>query len=257
MPSGKANLLGNRAHWAFVYLKKAGLVESRKRGIYCITPRGLDVLAQQPTRIDCKYLEKFPEFIVFRDLRHDEDASVAATADPPTQGTPEETLDAAHQRLSLDLQSELLDQVKSASPAFFERLVVVLLVGMGYGGTLQDAGASVGKSGDGGIDGIIKEDRLGLDVIYIQAKRWEGTVGRPEIQKFAGALQGQRARKGVFITTSSFSSDARDYVKTIDSRIVLMDGPELAKHMLDHNIGVSPVRSYEVKRIDSDFFSEE
>lgn len=151
----------------------------------------------------------------------------------------------------------MLDQVKSASPAFFERLVVELLVGMGYGGSLQDAGKAVGKSGDGGIDGIIKEDILGLDLIYIQAKRWEGSVGRPEVQKFAGALQMHRARKGVFITTSAFSKDALDFVSRIDSKIVLIDGETLAKYMIDHNVGVSRLRSYDVKRIDSDYFSEE
>ena len=174
-----------------------------------------------------------------------------------TDATPEEALDAAYGRLRLDLEGELLEQVRSASPSFFERLVVELLVRMGYGGTLRDAGQAVGKSGDGGIDGIIKEDRLGLDVIYVQAKRWGSTVGRPEIQKFAGALQGHRARKGVFITTSSFSTDALDFASRIDSKIVLIDGPALAKYMIDHNVGVSLARSYEVKKIDSDYFSEE
>jgi len=147
--------------------------------------------------------------------------------------------------------------VKSASPSFFERLVVELLVRMGYGGTLRDAGQAVGKSGDGGIDGIIKEDRLGLDVIYIQAKRWDSTVGRPEIQKFAGALQGHRARKGVFITTSGFSAEATDFASRIDSKVVLIDGATLARYMIDHDVGVSPSRSYEVKKIDSDYFTEE
>jgi restriction system protein len=147
--------------------------------------------------------------------------------------------------------------VKAASPSFFERLVVELLVRMGYGGSLRDAGAAVGRSGDGGIDGIIKEDRLGLDLIYVQAKRWDGTVGRPEIQKFAGALQGHRARKGVFITTSAFSADASDYVSRIDSKIVLIDGATLAKLMIDHDVGVSTTRSYELKRIDLDYFAEE
>ncbi len=171
--------------------------------------------------------------------------------------TPEEALDAAYQRLRIDLEAELLDQVKEASPSFFERLVVQLLVRMGYAGTLRDAGEAVGKSGDGGIDGIIKEDRLGLDVIYIQAKRWDSTVGRPEIQKFAGALQGHRARKGVFITTEGFSSEAVDFVSRIDSKIVLIDGSMLARYMIDHEVGVTASRSYDVKRIDSDYFTEE
>ncbi|MDW8469857.1 MAG: restriction endonuclease [Burkholderiales bacterium] len=155
------------------------------------------------------------------------------------------------------LETELLERIKAASPAFFERLVVELLVAMGYGGSLRDAGQAVGRSGDGGIDGIIKEDRLGLDVLYVQAKRWDAPVGRPEIQKFVGALQGHRARKGVFITTSSFTKEAEEYVRVIDSKIVLVDGQTLAALMIDHNVGVAPVRAYELKRIDSDYFSEE
>ncbi len=171
--------------------------------------------------------------------------------------TPEEALDSAYERLREELEAELLDAVKAATPSFFERLVIDLLVRMGYGGSLRDAGHAVGRSGDGGIDGIIKEDRLGLDAIYIQAKRWEGTVGRPDIQKFAGAPQGHRARKGVFITTSGFSADALDYVSRIDSKIVLIDGAELAKLMIDHGVGVSTTRSYELKRLDLDYFAEE
>jgi restriction system protein len=202
-------------------------------------------------------LEQFPEFVAFRELRHERPDEPAVTVNSSSDATPEEALDSAYQRLRLDLEAELLDQVKAASPSFFERLVVELLVRMGYGGTLRDAGQAVGKSGDGGIDGIIKEDRLGLDLIYIQAKRWDGTVGRPEIQKFAGALQGHRARKGVFITTSSFSADALEFTSRIESKIVLIDGAALAKHMIDHNVGVSTSRSYEVKKIDSDYFSEE
>jgi restriction system protein len=254
--SGQPTVIRNRAGWARTYLKKAGLISSTRRGYFCITERGQSVLASEPDRIDVKYLEQFPEFVAFRELRHERpDEAVPVTVS--SDATPEEALDAAYGRLRLDLEAELLDQVKSASPSFFERLVVELLVRMGYGGTLRDAGQAVGKSGDGGIDGIIKEDRLGLDVIYIQAKRWDSTVGRPEIQKFAGALQGHRARKGVFITTSSFSSDALEFASRIDSKIVLIDGAALAKHMIDHNVGVSVSRSYEVKKIDSDYFSEE
>jgi restriction system protein len=158
--------------------------------------------------------------------------------------------------LRASLEPELLQQVMTASPAFFERLVVDLLVRMGYGGSFRDAGQAVGKSGDGGIDGIIKEDQLGLDLIYIQAKRWEGSVGRPEIQKFAGALQGHRARKGVFITTSTFSKDAFAFVEKIDSKIILIDGATLARLMVDNNVGVSLVTEYQVKRVDSDYFTD-
>ncbi|MCU0225871.1 MAG: restriction endonuclease [Acidobacteria bacterium] len=257
LASGQQTVILNRAGWARTYLKKAGLIESVRRGYFRITERGKSVLASKPERIDVKYLERFPEFKAFRELRHDRPGDAPLPGTIGSDATPEEALDAAYGRLRLTLEADLLDQVKTASPTFFERLVVELLVRMGYGGTLRDAGQAVGKSGDGGIDGIIKEDRLGLDAIYIQAKRWDSTVGRPEIQKFAGALQGHRARKGVFITTSSFSADALDFASRIDSKIVLIDGAALAKHMIDHNVGVSVARSYEVKRIDSDYFSED
>jgi restriction system protein len=204
-----------------------------------------------------KFLEQFPEYVAFRDLWHAASPTPASSPAPVSVETPEEGLDTAYERLRGDLEAELLDQVKSASPAFFERLVIELLVEMGYGGTLSEAGRVVGRSGDGGIDGIIKEDKLGLDVIYIQAKRWENTVGRPEIQKFAGALQGHRARKGVFITTSDFSRDAEEFASIIDSKIILINGAHLASLMVDHNVGVSTVRSYEVKKVDSDYFIEE
>ena len=255
--SGQQTVIRNRAGWARTYLKKAGLITSTRRGFFRITEPGKSALASKPERIDVKYLEQFPEFVAFRELRHEQVDVAPASVGSPVNATPEEALDAAYQRIRLDLEAELLDQVMTASPAFFERLVVELLVRMGYGGTLRDAGQAVGRSGDGGIDGIIKEDRLGLDVIYIQAKRWDSTVGRPEIQKFAGALQGHRARKGVFITTSSFSADALEFVSRIDSKIVLIDGSALAKHMIDQSVGVSTSRSYEVKKIDSDYFSEE
>lgn len=204
-----------------------------------------------------KYLERFPEYVAWRDLRHERAETKLPEQDASVGTTPEEALDAAYRQLRVDLELEILDQVKAASAGFFERLVVELLVRMGYGGTLRDAGQAVGRSGDGGIDGIIKEDRLGLDVIYIQAKKWDNTVGRPEIQKFAGALQGHRARKGVFLTTASFSSEAIAFASGIDSKIVLIDGPTLAKYMIDSNLGCSPSQAYEVKRIDSDFFLEE
>jgi restriction system protein len=255
--SGQQTVIRNRAGWARTYLKKAGLIASTRRGYFRITERGQHVVASKPKRIDVKYLERFPEFVAFRELRHERLDEPVVTTGTSSDATPEEALDAAYQRLRLDLEAELLEQVKATSPSFFERLVVELLVQMGYGGTLRDAGQAVGRSGDGGIDGIIKEDRLGLDLIYIQAKRWEGTVGRPEIQKFAGALQGHRARKGVFITTSSFSGDALEFTSRIESKIVLIDGAGLAKHMIDHNVGVSISRSYDVKKIDSDYFSEE
>ena len=215
-------------------MKKAGLIEMPKRGINRITKRGLDILKQKLDRIDINYLAQFQEFKDFRDLRHtkpDDEPEL-----DPNNKTPEESLEGAHQKLRGDLAADLLQRLKTCSPAFFERLVVEVIVKMGYGGTRKDAGKAIGKSGDGGIDGIIKEDKLGLDAIYIQAKRWENTVGRPEIQKFIGALTGQRAKKGLFITTSEFSSDAEDYVSRIDAKVVLIDGETLAQLMIDHNV---------------------
>lgn len=257
LPSGQSPLLRNRVGWARTYLVKAGLAERVRRGSFRITERGLSVLASKPPRVDVTFLQQFPEFRAFRELRHERSEQPAENHEESRSETPEEALDSAYERLREELESEVLEQVKNTSPAFFERLVVDLLVRMGYGGSLRDAGQAVGRSGDGGIDGIIKEDRLGLDLIYLQAKRWEATVGRPEIQKFAGALQGHRARKGVFITTSGYSSDATDYVSRIDSKVILIDGAMLAKLMIDHGVGVSSTRAYELKKIDQDYFTEE
>jgi restriction system protein len=263
LPSGTAPLFDNRVGWARTYLKQAGLLESPKRGVLRITERGKATLSESPQRIDVKFLDQFSEFREFRTKRSDtaSTAAVEATAPAaqptPEAETPEDRLAAAYRRIRQDLESELLDQVKGSSPAFFERLVVDLLVAMGYGGSRRDAGRALGKSGDGGIDGIIKEDKLGLDVIYLQAKKWEGTVGRPEIQKFAGALQGHRAAKGVFITTSSYTRDALEYVNMINTKIILIGGQELAALMIDHNVGVTRVGMYELKKVDADYFEGE
>ena len=258
LPSGSQPVFNNRVGWARTYLKQAGLLESPKRGYFNITQQGLDLLQSNPSKVDNSTLEKYPAFIEFRSRRRETTNEQPTTTEFEifSSETPEDALAIAYKKLRIDIESDLLDTVKQSSPAFFERLVVDLLVSMGYGGNRQDAAKAVGKSGDGGIDGIINEDRLGLDVIYIQAKRWEGAVGRPEIQKFAGALQGQRAKKGIFITTSSFSNEARDYVKYIDTRIILMDGAQLVKLMVDHNVGCSSAGTYEVKKIDSDYFEE-
>lgn len=255
LPSGTARLFDNRVGWASTYMRKAGLIESENRGYFNITERGKHVLSQNPQGINVKFLEQFPEFIEFRQRKKNKGEKQKVEF-PVTTGTPEETLEEAYQKLQAGLASDLLQNIKECSPSFFERLVVDLLVKMGYGGSRKEAGQAVGRSGDGGIDGIIKEDKLGLDIIYIQAKRWEATVGRPEIQKFAGALQGQRARKGVFITTSNFSKDALDYVKYLDTKIILIDGERIAELMIDHNVGVSSVASYELKKIDTDYFLE-
>ncbi|MFH1933726.1 MAG: restriction endonuclease [Pseudomonadota bacterium] len=250
LPSGRQATFENRVAWARSYMKQAGLLLSPKRGLLKISERGLSVLKEKPDKINMKYLERFPEYIEFKSRhREKKDEKIEES-----EQTPEERIESAYQRLRDDLSDEILENVKNMPPSFFEKLIIDLLVKMGYGGTRKDAGKAIGKSGDEGIDGIIKEDKLGLDIIYLQAKRWENPVGRPEIQKFAGALQGQRAKKGVFITTSGFSKEAKDYVSNIESKIVLIDGDLLTQLMIDHNIGVSPISSYEIKRIDTDYF---
>jgi restriction system protein len=262
LPSGTAFLFDNRVGWARTFLKQAGLLEAPKRGVLRITERGKAVLQGRPSRIDMKFLDQFPEFREFRARRSGDPRSDKPNSETARQAkleieTPEERLATAYQTLRAELQSELIDQVKSASPAFFERLVVDLLLAMGYGGSRQDAGRAIGKSGDGGIDGIIKEDKLGLDVIYIQAKRWEGTVGRPEVQKFAGALQGHRASKGVFITTSSFTREAEEFANAINSKLILINGVVFTGLLIDHNVGVATTGVYELKKVDADYFEGE
>ena len=227
-----------------------------RRGALRITARGKQILGENPSRIDVRFLERFPEFIAFRDAPRIARETVPEPTVSAIEQTPEEALELAHQSLRVSLAQDILTRILSCSPTFFERLVVELLVKMGYGGSRRDAGERIGQSGDGGIDGIIKEDRLGLDTIFIQAKRWQGSVGRPEIQKFVGALQGQRAKKGVFITTSSYTAEAIDYASRIDTKVVLIDGQLLANLMMDFDVGVSVSASYIVKRIDSDYFEE-
>ena len=256
LPSGQQGIFKNRIGWARTYLKKAGLIEAPKRGVFKVTDRGIKSLASSPVRIDVRYLEQFAEFIEFRDASKPESASVSVFETAPSKITPEEAIELAHQGLREQLAQELLSRILSCSPTFFEQLVVELLVKMGYGGSRKDAGERIGQTGDGGIDGIIKEDRLGLDTIFIQAKRWQGSVGRPEIQKFVGALQGQRARKGVFITTSAYTAEAVEYASRIDTKVVLIDGKQLASLMTDFDVGVSVSASYLVKRLDSDYFEE-
>ncbi|BAY34585.1 mrr restriction system protein [Nostoc carneum NIES-2107] len=258
LPSGRQPTFNNRVGWARTYLKKAGLVESTKRGYFRITDRGINTIKADPVEINAKFLKQFPEFLEFQNYtqQSEESTSNGSGVEINATRTPEEDVELAIQKLTKELASDLLQIIKNSSPAFFEKLVVDLLVKMGYGGTRKDAGKTVGRNGDGGIDGIINEDRLGLDVIYIQAKRWENSVGRPEIQKFAGALQGFRARKGVFITTSTFTNEAKDYVSRIDSKIVLIDGEMLTQLMIENNVGVTPFAVYEVKKVDSDYFTD-
>lgn len=260
LPSGKQRRFDNRVAWAKVYLEQAGLLHSPKRGQFNITPEGQAFLSKNPAQITIAVLDQFEKFKAFRESSKAAKSEKALPSSPTPQDvveTPEESLEQAFESIQDELTVSLLEQVKSCSPAFFEVLVVELLLKMGYGRNRAEAGKAIGKSGDEGIDGIISEDRLGLEAIYIQAKRWAGTVGRPEIQKFVGALHGKRARKGVFITTGTFSADARDYVSHIDPRVVLIDGPQLAEYMIELNLGVSVKEVYEVKKIDTDFFSEE
>lgn len=255
LPSGNQELFDNRVGWARTYLKKAGLIESVQRGQFRITDRGRSVIKEQPKRIDVVFLKQFPEFVEFKQTRSSE---LADSESQPANETPEELLATGYLKLRKQLEFELLSRVKAATPEFFERLVVRLLIAMGYGGSLADAGRAIGKSGDGGVDGVIKEDRLGLDILYVQAKRWDSaSVGRPEIQKFVGALHGKRARRGVFITTSSFTKEARDYAEGLETKVILIDGGMLTELMFDFGTGVSTESTYVVKKIDSDFFEDE
>lgn len=259
LPSGRARRYDNRVSWAKVYLEQAGLLASSRRAHFQITDQGRRVLAENPQRIDIGLLERFEQFKRYRNAARNAEGQTQTVSEPThvQSATPEELLEQAYQSMRAELASELLLRVKASSPQFFETLVVELLLKMGYGRSRAEAGRAIGRVGDEGIDGIISEDRLGLDTIYLQAKRWEGTVGRPEVQKFVGALHGKRARKGVFITTGSFSTEAKDYVSHIDPRVVLIDGLELAQYMVDLNLGATPKATYEVKRIDSDYFSDE
>ncbi len=259
LPSGRQRRFDNRVAWAKVHLAQAGLLSSRRRAYFEITQRGRDVLSERPQRVDINLLERFEEFRQFRGVGRKAPGDQAPQARDASGAaeTPEEMLEQAHESIRAELAQELLERVKAGTPQFFENLVLELLLKMGYGRNRAEAGRAIGRSGDEGIDGIISEDRLGLETIYIQAKRWEGTVGRPEIQKFVGALHGKKARKGVFLTTGTFSADARDYVSHVDSRVVLIDGNELAGYMIDHDLGVTPRTTYAIKRVDSDYFVDE
>lgn len=261
LPSKKQKIFQNRVNWAKAYLKMASLVENTKRSHFKITQRGLETLKEQPNVINHKYLRKFPDFNLLREGWKKggnlKDKDTAQIIEIPDNKTPEEQIESGYQNIRQSLEQEILSTLKTIHPSFFEKIVVELLVKMGYGGSIAEAGKATRYTNDEGIDGIIKEDKLGLDVIYIQAKRWEGTVSRPEIQKFVGALAGQRAKKGVFITTSGFSKDAISYASQMDTKIVLIDGEDLAQYMIDYNLGVSVQNTYEIKKIDSDYFEEE
>ncbi len=256
LPSGRARLFDNRIGWAKTHMMQAGLLSSPRRAVSIITATGREVLRNHPERVDLRVLNQFDDY---REFRNRPRPTEERDQSPETNGetdTPEELLENAYLKVRRQIEADLMAQIMNGPPDLLERVVVDLVVRMGYGGSRKDAGEALGKSGDEGIDGIIKEDPLGLDTIYLQAKRWGNTVGRPEIQKFAGALQGQRARKGIFITTSGFSSDALEYASKIETKIILIDGARLTKLMFDHGVGVAIASTYEVKRIDSDYFSE-
>lgn len=258
LPSGQQYVVNNRVSWARTYLKKSGLIEQPKRSFLKITDLGLKVLQENPSEINVKYLERFPQFLKFRNFKkeitnneHQEKLEISELY------TPEENLENLYQKINSDLAQDLLCMVKKNPPMFFEKLVIELLLKMGYGGSFKEAGKAIGQSGDGGIDGMIKEDRLGLDIIYIQAKRWENNIGSPEIRNFVGSLVGQKANKGIFITTSSFTKDALKYIETITHKVILINGEMLTRLMIENEIGVSKVISYDIQKINTDYFVED
>jgi len=255
LPSGQQTVFSNRVAWAKTHMKMAGLIDNPSRGSVKISPLGQDVLGQHPSRIDMTFLRRFPSYVAFK--KKGQPQEQLSDNEAEASKTPEELLESSHKALRDALAEDLLERVKGCSPQFFERLVVELLVAMGYGGSLADAGQAIGRTGDGGIDGIIKEDKLGLDVVCLQAKRWSGTVGPATVREFAGSMEAYRARKGVLMTTSLFSKEAREYVNRIERKIVLIDGEALADLMIDYNIGVAISRSYVVKKADLDYFLEQ
>jgi restriction system protein len=260
LPSGRTHLYQNRIHWAATYLTHAGLTTKPRRAVIQLTDEGRRVLDTHPASIDVRYLERYPQFVEFRKggtVATPSSSTPGGRTAEPVAETPEETLERAWKGLSQEVAADLLQRLLNTSPGFFEEIVVRLLVAMGYGGSYADAASVVGRSGDEGIDGIIKEDRLGLDAIYVQAKRWQGVVGRPVVQAFVGSLDGARARKGVLITTSSFSPDAKAYVRAIEKRVILIDGPTLTNYMIEYRVGVTPQQTYVVPKVDVDFFGEE
>lgn len=257
LQSGQQPIFYNRVGWARTYLKKAGLIEDPKRWYFQITEKGRSTLKKNPQRIDMTFLKQFPEYVAFRQITR-EHGQTDTGIEVLEELTPEEALEDAYQRIRKDLSEDLLKYILDSSAGFFEKLVVDLLVKMGYGGSQRNVAKAIGQSGDEGIDGVIDEDRLGLDSIYIQAKKWkvDSSVGRPEIQKFVGALQGKKAKKGIFITTTKFTEDARQYARFIETKVVLIDGTQLTDLMIDYGVGVSTRTSYEIKTLDTDFFGE-
>ncbi len=258
LPSGRAKMFDNRVGWAKTYISTAGLIEAPRRAVSIITEKGKQALIDHPRAINLRVLANLNGTKSAREKKRDVDLGMEPPrgVDVESHETPEESFENAYLKLRSDVEREIIAKILANPPEFLERVIIDLVVKMGYGGNRKDAGEAIGRSGDEGIDGIIKEDPLGLDIIYLQAKRYEGTVGRPDVQKFAGALQGQRAKKGIFITTSTYSKEAKDFASKIDTKIILIDGPMLAKLMFDHGVGVSVNTVYEVKKIDTDYFDE-
>ncbi|WP_323716188.1 restriction endonuclease [Paracoccus aminovorans] len=256
LPSGKQTTISNRTHWARNYMKHAGLVEATARGRYKITSLGEALLAERPGRIDKGVLERFPLYQAWRSQQETTESTTASVLPEVETTTPEERIDTAYFQLDSALSEDLLEQVLSLTPARFELLIVELLLAMGYGDGRAEMGQAIGRSGDGGIDGVVNEDKLGLDAVYIQAKRYapDNTIGRPALQAFIGSMTGESATKGVFVTTSSFSKDARDYVRRVQQRVVLIDGGRLARLMIDHGVGVRIDKTYVLRSIDANFF---
>jgi restriction system protein len=256
LASGRQTIFANRVHWAKTYLAKAGLVEATKRGHFRLTSRGADVLASNPDRIDNRFLSRFEEFRQFTNRANEVDAAASHAIDDPAGQTPDEIMRAAHRRIEAALAADLLDRVRAARPDFFEWLIVNLLLAMGYGGTAADAGRALGRSGDDGVDGVIDQDALGLDRVYIQAKRYgaSNTVGPGAIRDFFGSLDRHKAAKGLFVTTSSFTGSARETADYLSKRIVLIDGEQLTRLMIRHNVGCRIEEILHVKKIDEDFF---
>ena len=250
LPSGQQTIFRNRVSWARTYMKKAGLIISTRRSHFQISNQGVELLEENPTEINSKFLARYESFVEFKSPRK----STIELKNDDTDQTLEESLEYTYQQLHSELAKELLDLIKTCTPSFFESLVIDLLITMGYGGSREDAGKAMGKSGDGGIDGIINEDRLGLDVIYLQAKRWDNTVPLKEIRDFTGALASKQAKKGIFITTSSFPAGVYEFVQRVEYKIILIDGERLADLMIEYDIGLSTVNTYRVKTIDLDYF---
>lgn len=259
LPSGQQPIFRNRLGWARTYMKKAGLLATPSRAKFIITEKGIDLLKEKPKEITSKFLKRYPEFIEFQSIKKIKDNVIEQSFEISSiidGKTPEEALEYAYQKLKSELAKEVIDVVKNCTPAFFEKLVVDLIVRMGYGGSRKDAGQALGKTGDGGIDGIVKEDKLGLDTIYLQAKRWENSVPVKEIRDFTGALASKKAKKGIFITTSSFPQSVYDFVTQVEYRIILINGDQLADLMIEYNVGLTPINEYQVKKIDFDYFEE-